>query len=110
MAATRYIFFLPVVALIAIPVITAFIAAVVILIVLLVRRANRQTAASESEPPKRPLSEILREHRTRAGMTQEYVAEALGITRPTLNSWIKREPRLKPSQMVALTHLIQAFA
>lgn len=44
------------------------------------------------------------------GVPKSVIAEALGITRPTLNSWIKREPRLKPSQMVALTHLIQAFA
>ena len=87
MAATRSFLILPLIALIAIAVITAFIAAVVVLIVLLVRRANRQTAASEPEPPKRPLSEILREHRTRAGMTQEYVAEALGISRQAVSKW-----------------------
>lgn len=44
------------------------------------------------------------------GVPKSVIAEALGITRPTLNSWLNREPRLKPSQMVALTHLIQAFA
>jgi len=70
-------------ALIAVAVITA----VVVLIVMLVRRANRQTAASAPEPTKRPLSEILREHRTRAGMTQEYVAEALGISRQAVSKW-----------------------
>ncbi|MBQ2708028.1 MAG: helix-turn-helix transcriptional regulator [Clostridia bacterium] len=87
MAATRSILILPIIALIAIAVIAAFIAAVVVLIVLLVRRSNRQTAASAPEPPKRPLSEILREHRTRAGMTQEYVAEALGISRQAVSKW-----------------------
>lgn len=43
------------------------------------------------------------------GVPKSVIAEALGITRPTLNKWIQREPRLKPSQMVALNHLVQAF-
>lgn len=46
----------------------------------------------------------------RKGVPKSVIAEALSITRPTLNAWLSREPRLKPSQMVALNHLIQAFA
>ena len=43
------------------------------------------------------------------GVPKSVIAEALGISRPTLNSWLSREPRLKPSQMVSLNHLIFAF-
>lgn len=44
------------------------------------------------------------------GVPKSVIAEALGVTRPTLNVWIAREPKLKPSQMIALNHLVQAFA
>ena len=101
MAATRNIFILAVAALIAFAVITA----IVILIVLLVLRTNRQTAASVPEPPKRPLSEILREHRTRAGMTQEYVAEALGISRQAVSKWEAGASEPTAANLAALARL-----
>jgi hypothetical protein len=44
------------------------------------------------------------------GVPKSVIAEALGISRPTLNAWIAREPKLKPSQMIALNYLVQAFA
>lgn len=44
------------------------------------------------------------------GVPKSVIAEALGVSRPTLNTWIAREPKLKPSQMIALNHLVQAFA
>ena len=88
-------------------VVITVIAAIVALIVLLVRHANRQTAASAPAPEsaKRPLSEILRELRTRAGMTQEYVAEALDISRQAVSKWESGASEPTSANLSALAEL-----
>jgi len=73
MAASRiefgYLFF------VLIPAVTALlIAAIVIVTVLLTVRANRRSSVPTPDVPKKPLSQLLRELRSSAGMTQEYVA------------------------------------
>ena len=41
----------------------------------------------ESEILRRSLGEVLKEHRTRCGMTQEFVAEAMGVSRQAVSKW-----------------------
>ena len=36
---------------------------------------------------RKSLGEVLREHRTRCSMTQEFVAEAMGVTRQAVSKW-----------------------
>ena len=36
---------------------------------------------------RRSLGEVLKEHRTRCGMTQEFVAESLGVSRQAVSKW-----------------------
>ena len=36
---------------------------------------------------RKSLGEVLKEHRTRCGMTQEFVAEAMGVTRQAVSKW-----------------------
>ena len=36
---------------------------------------------------RRSLGEVLKEHRTRCSMTQEFVAESLGISRQAVSKW-----------------------
>ena len=36
---------------------------------------------------RRPLSQIIKEHRVRCGMTQEFVAQSLGVTRQAVSKW-----------------------
>ena len=86
MAASRiefgYLFF------VLIPAVTALlIAAIVIVTVLLTVRANRRSSVSTPDVPKKPLSQLLRELRSSAGMTQEYVAEAVGVSRQAVSKW-----------------------
>ena len=41
----------------------------------------------EAEILRRSLGEVLKEHRTRCAMTQEFVAESLGVSRQAVSKW-----------------------
>lgn len=41
----------------------------------------------ESETIRRSQGEVLKEHRTRCGMTQEFVAESMGVSRQAVSKW-----------------------
>ena len=41
----------------------------------------------EEEVLRRSLGEVLKEHRTRCGMTQEFVAESMGVSRQAVSKW-----------------------
>ena len=41
----------------------------------------------EAQVLRRSLGEVLKEHRTRCGMTQEFVAESLGVSRQAVSKW-----------------------
>ena len=41
----------------------------------------------ESELLRRSLGEVLKEHRTRCSMTQEFVAESMGVSRQAVSKW-----------------------
>lgn len=44
-------------------------------------------AREESAAIKRSLGEVLKAHRTRCQMTQEFVAESLGVSRQAVSKW-----------------------
>ena len=41
----------------------------------------------EEEVLRRSLGEVLKDHRTRCSMTQEFVAESLGVSRQAVSKW-----------------------
>ena len=41
----------------------------------------------ETEILRRSLGEVLKEHRTRCSMTQEFVAESLNVSRQAVSKW-----------------------
>ena len=41
----------------------------------------------ESEILRHSLGEVLKDHRTRCGMTQEFVAESIGVSRQAVSKW-----------------------
>lgn len=52
------------------------------------RKYLRDTPArEESAAIKRSLGEVLKAHRTRCQMTQEFVAESLGVSRQAVSKW-----------------------
>ena len=69
----------------------ALVAAVIYLFVLIVRALKKYIASKavreEKQAVKRTLGETLKAHRTRCQMTQEFEAEALGVSRQTVSKW-----------------------
>ena len=69
----------------------ALVAAVIYLFVLIVRALKKyigsKAVREEKQAVKRTLGETLKAHRTRCQMTQEFEAEALGVSRQTVSKW-----------------------
>ena len=61
-------------------------------LMILVYKALRKYLGSdpqrqESQILRRSLGEVLKDHRMRCGMTQEFVAEAMGVSRQAVSKW-----------------------
>ena len=69
----------------------ALLAAVVYLFVLIVRALKKYIGSkevrAEKRAAKRTLGETLKAHRIQCHMTQEFVAESLGVSRQTVSKW-----------------------
>ena len=69
----------------------ALVAAVIYLFVLIVRALKKYIGSkevrAEKRAAKRTLGETLKAHRIQCHMTQEFVAEALGVSRQTVSNW-----------------------
>lgn len=48
---------------------------------------NSEPQRKESEILRKSLGEVLKEHRTRCSMTQEFVAESMGVSRQAVSKW-----------------------
>ena len=70
---------------------TAAIIFIVKLLILLFRALkkylNDKPQRQEVQVLRRSLGEVLKEHRTRCGMTQEFVAEHMGVSRQAVSKW-----------------------
>lgn len=79
-AAAAYILFL-----------LAVFAAVVYLFILIVKALKKYIASKEAREEKKAvaksLGEALKENRVRCQMTQEFVAETLGVSRQSVSKW-----------------------
>ena len=69
----------------------AALGAAVYLVLLLIRALRKYLRSAPVRQEKaemaRSLGERLRAHRTRCGMTQEFVAEAVGVSRQAVSKW-----------------------
>lgn len=55
--------------------------------------------------PKLPLGDILKAHRTRCNMTQEFVAEKVGVSRQAVSKWEKGLSEPSTSNLLALARV-----
>lgn len=89
------------------------IAASIVLFVLCIRalwiyirtHAKAQEVKKETAAVRKTLSEILKDHRTRCKMTQEFVAESLGVSRQAVSKWETGETDPTMSNLVLLAKL-----
>jgi transcriptional regulator with XRE-family HTH domain len=79
-------------------------------LVILIIRALRKYLKSapvreEKKGYKKSLGEVLKAHRTSCHMTQEFVAEAIGVTRQAVSKWENGTADPSTSNLLALAKL-----
>lgn len=67
--------------------------------------SSHSKAAPEDSAALRPLGDVIRDHRTRCGMTQEFVAERLGVSRQAVSKWEQGKADPSTSNLLALAKL-----
>ena len=90
----------------AVGIILFFITGLVLAIILIVRWANRhQPETPQAAQTRKTLAETLKEYRTRSGMTQEAVAEAVGVSRQSVSKWELGASEPSTTNLIALAEL-----
>lgn len=90
-----------------------FVAAVIgvgiYLLVLIIKALKKYIGSKEvreeKELIKKTLSELLRENRIQCKMTQEFVAEAIGVSRQAVSKWENGTTDPSTSNLIALANL-----
>ena len=81
----------------------------IILIVLGIRALLKYLRSKDANPEtvkiRRSLGEALKAHRTRCKMTQEFVAESLGVSRQAVSKWETGAAEPSTSNLIALAKL-----
>ena len=82
---------------------------IVYLIILIIKALRKYISSSdvrkEKEETKKTLGEVLRNCRTECGMTQEFVAESLGVSRQAVSKWENGTSDPSTSNLIALAKL-----
>ena len=72
------------------------------LIVKALRTYIRVNSTKPSDPVRRTLGERIKEHRTRCGMSQELLAEKLGVSRQAVSKWETGTAEPSTSNLLAM--------
>lgn len=64
-----------------------FTAFIILVVKALLKYLNSSDSRKESVVIKKSLGEVLKAHRTECKMTQEFVAEYMGVSRQTVSKW-----------------------
>ena len=75
------------------------------------KKYNRsEEVRKEKAETRRSLGEVLRDHRVRCKMTQEFVAESLGVSRQAVSKWETGTADPTTSNLLALAQLFGVSA
>lgn len=92
----------------------AVLIAPIILIVYVIKALKKyiqsKEVRQEKEVIKRTLGEVLKAHREECKMTQEFVAEAIGVSRQAVSKWENGTSDPSTSNLIALAKLYQISA
>ena len=80
-------------------------AGLIYLLILLIRALRKYLRGREKAETRRTLGEVLKAHRMRCQMTQEFVAEALGVSRQAVSKWETGTADPSTSNLLALAKL-----
>ena len=86
-----------------------FLALFIVLLILLIRALlkyiHSKDVRQEKATTRESLGEVLKYHRTRCKMTQEFVAESLGVSRQAVSKWETGSSDPSTSNLIALAKL-----
>ena len=99
-----------IVLLIGVAVIAAFITVGIFLIRALSRYVKSGNVRKEKSSIKKSLGEVLKQHREECKMTQEFVAESIGISRQAVSKWETGASDPSTSNLLTLTKLFNTTA
>lgn len=87
-----------------------FVGILILVLFLLLRKAKSKTVRLEKVEVQKSLGEVLKQHRTRSKMTQEFVAESLGVSRQAVSKWESGASDPSTSNLLALAKLFGVTA
>ena len=99
-----------IVLLIGVAVIAAFITVGIFLIRALSRYVKSGNVRKEKSSIKKSLGEVLKQHREECKMTQEFVAEAIGVSRQAVSKWETGASDPSTSNLLTLAKLFNTTA
>lgn len=82
-----------------------FIGVLVLIVRALLKYLSSNTVRTEKAEVRKDLGVTLKEHRTRCKMTQEFVAETLGVSRQAVSKWESGASDPSTSNLMALAKL-----
>ena len=77
----------------------------ILLVKALLKYLNEHNASQETVAVRKSLGETIKDHRTQCGMTQEFVAEQLGVSRQAVSKWENGTSDPSTSNLLALAKL-----
>ena len=96
--------------LIGVAVIAAFITVGIFLIRALSRYVKSGNVRKEKSSIKKSLGEVLKQHREECKMTQEFVAESIGVSRQAVSKWETGASDPSTSNLLTLAKLFNTTA
>lgn len=91
--------------LIGLAVVITFLTVGIFLIRALIRYIKSTDVRKENSVLKKSLGEVLKQHREECKMTQEFVAEAIGVSRQAVSKWENGTSDPSTSNLIALAKL-----
>lgn len=91
--------------LITIPILAVLIYLIVLLIKALRKYIRSEPVRKEKSQSARSLGEVLKKHRTDCKMTQEFVAETIGVSRQAVSKWESGASDPSTTNLIALAKL-----
>ena len=85
--------------------IVVFVRLIILLFKALRKYLNSEPQRKEQQILRKSLGEVLKEHRIRCAMTQEFVAEAMGVSRQAVSKWENGTADSSTSNLLKLARL-----
>ena len=83
----------------------SFLFFIILIVRALLQYGKSKEVRQEKQTSRYPLGEVIKSHRMRCQMTQEFVADALGVSRQAVSKWENGSSDPSTSNLIALAKL-----